>query len=270
MRVKFPIAFAELGRHVCHEVAMTLRDQQSGLILLVESNCEAAELVGLFLERRGYSVEYAADGITGLHLAVCNCYDAIVLDLQLPGMGGLEMCRKLRREARKAYPVLMLTACDTLEDKLLGLGAGADDYMIKPFEMRELDARLYALIRRCRRQVPGEKLTVGNMTLDPGTLRLTREGRELVVQPTGMKLLAILMRESPHVVSRRDIEREIWGDSLPYSDALRSHIYNLRKVIDRPFNHPLFHTMRPTGYRVVDLDQGATVHENIATTAHTF
>lgn len=249
---------------------MALLDRQSGLILLVEGNCQVAEQIGLFLERRGYSVDYAADGITGLHLAVCNCYDAIVLGLRLPGMDGLEVCRKLRREAKKAYPVLMLTACDTLEDKLLGLDAGADDYMVKPFEIRELDARLYALIRRSRRQVPGDKLTVGSMTLDPGTLRLTREGRELVVQPTGMKLLAILMRESPRVVSRRDIEREIWGDSLPNSDALRSHIYNLRKVIDRPFNHPLFHTMRPAGYRMADLDEGVKIaHKNIATPAAT-
>jgi DNA-binding response OmpR family regulator len=249
---------------------MTLLDRQSGLILFVDGEGEATEPVRLFLERRGYSVDHAADGVTGLHLAVCNCYDAIVLGLRLPGMDGLEVCRKLRREAKKASPVLMLTECNTLDDKLLGLDAGADDYMVKPFEIRELDARLYALIRRSRRQIPDERLTVGSMTLDPGTLRLTREGRELVVQPTGMKLLAILMRESPRTVSRRDIEREIWGDSPPNSDALRSHIYNLRKVIDRPFNHPLFHTMRPTGYRMVDLDESVkSARENIATPAPT-
>jgi DNA-binding response OmpR family regulator len=244
---------------------MTLRDQQSGLILLVEDNRPIAEMVGLFLERRGYSVDYAADGITGLNLAVSNRYDVIVLDLRLPGMDGLEVCRKLRREARKAYPVLMLTARDTLEDKLAGLDAGADDYMVKPFEIRELDARLYALIRRDRHQVSGQKITVGNMILDPQTLRVTRGGNHLAVPPVEMKLLAILMRESPRVVSRGDIEREIWGDSLPDSDTLRSRIYNLRRIIDKPFDRPLLHTMQSAGYRMADLKAETTLDVAVVT-----
>jgi DNA-binding response OmpR family regulator len=145
---------------------MTLRDRQSGLILLIEDDRQIAEMVGAFLERRGYSVDYAADGMSGLNLVASNSYDAILLDLRLPGMDGLEVCRKLRRELRKAYPVLMLTAHGTLEDKLAGLDAGADDYMVKPFEIRELDARLYALIRRYRHQVAGWQHDVrpGNAT----------------------------------------------------------------------------------------------------------
>ncbi|HEY2624576.1 MAG TPA: response regulator transcription factor, partial [Dyella sp.] len=197
---------------------MSSRDEQSGLILLVEDNRQIAEMVGEFLERRGYSVDYAADGVSGLHLAVSNSYDVVVLDLMLPGLDGLDVCRKLRRDAKKSTPVLMLTARDTLEDKLVGLEAGADDYLVKPFEVRELEARLRALIRRDRRQVSTEILTVGDMTLDTATLRLVRGGHELTVSPIGLKLLAILMRESPRVVSRRDIEREIWGDTLPDSD----------------------------------------------------
>lgn len=236
---------------------MTLRDPQSGLILLVEDNRQIAETTGIFLERRGYSVDYAADGITGLNLAVSNSYDAIVLDLRLPGVDGLEVCRRLRQGARKTCPVLVLTARDTLEDKLAGLDAGADDYMVKPFEIRELDARLYALIRRDRHQVSGKRITVGNLTLDVQTLRLTRGGTDLALPPIEMKLLAILMRNSPRVVSRHDIEREIWGDALPDSDTLRSRIYNLRRVIDRPFDRPLLHTMQSAGYRLADLDEGA-------------
>jgi DNA-binding response OmpR family regulator len=242
---------------------MSLRDQQSGLILLVEDNRQIAEMVGAFLERRGYSLDYAADGATGLNLAVYNSYDAIVLDLGLPGMDGLEVCRKLRCEARKAYPMLMLTARDTLEDKLAGLDAGADDYMVKPFEIRELDARLYALIRRDHRNVSNEKITVGDMTLDREALRVTRGGREIPVTPTGMKLLAILMRESPRAVRRQDIEREIWGDALPDSDTLRSHIYNLRQVIDRPFDRPLLHTMQSASYCVVDLINERAMDETV-------
>jgi DNA-binding response OmpR family regulator len=176
----------------------------------------------------------------------------------------LDVCRKLRGDAKKSTPVLMLTARDTLEDKLVGLEAGADDYLVKPFEVRELEARLRALIRRDRRQVSSEVLTVGDMTLDTATLRLTRSGQELTVSPIGLKLLAILMRESPRVVSRRDIEREIWGDTLPDSDTLRSHLYNLRRVIDKPFEHALLHTIHSAGYRLADLDAEVTATSHIA------
>ncbi len=236
---------------------MNKRDEQSGLVLLVEDNRGISETVGEFLERRGYSVDYAADGITGLHLAVSNSYDVIVLDLMLPGMDGLDVCRKLRQEAKKSTPVLMLTARDTLEDKVTGLDAGADDYLVKPFEVKELEARVRALIRRDRRQVSQEVLRVGDLVLDTATLRLTRAGKDLAVSPIGLKLLTILMRESPRVVSRRDIEREVWGDMLPDSDTLRSHLYNLRKVIDKPFQNQLLHTIHSAGYRLADLDSEA-------------
>jgi DNA-binding response OmpR family regulator len=233
---------------------MTVREDTPGLILLVEDNRGIAEMVGEFLERRGFSVDYASDGVTGLHLAVTNSYDVIVLDLMLPGIDGLDLCRKLRHDAKKATPVLMLTARDTLDDKLVGLDAGADDYLVKPFEIRELEARLRALIRRDRRQVSTEVLRVADLVLDTATLRATRAGRDLLLSPIGIRLLTILMRESPRVVSRRDIEREVWGDLLPDSDTLRSHLYNLRKVIDKPFDKTLLHTIHSAGYRLTDLD----------------
>ncbi len=228
--------------------------EHAGLILLIEDNRNISEMVGEYLERRGYSLDYAADGLTGLHLAVTNSYDVIVLDLMLPGLDGLELCRKLRQEGKRATPVLMLTARDTLDDKLKGLDAGADDYLVKPFAIQELEARIRALMRRDRRQVSAEVLKVGDLVLDTATLRVTRGGRELSLSPIGLKLLTILMRESPRVVSRRDIEREIWGDQLPDSDTLRSHLYNLRKVIDKPFDRPLLHTIHSAGYRIADLD----------------
>lgn len=233
---------------------MTVREDTPGVILLVEDNRGIAEMVGEFLERRGFSVDYASDGVTGLHLAVTNSYDVIVLDLMLPGMDGLDVCRKLRHDAKRPTPVLMLTARDTLDDKLVGLEAGADDYLVKPFEIRELEARVRALIRRDRRQVSTEVLRVADLVLDTATLRATRAGRDLVLSPIGIRLLTILMRESPRVVSRRDIEREVWGDLLPDSDTLRSHLYNLRKVIDKPFDKPLLHTIHSAGYRLTDLD----------------
>ena len=236
---------------------MRQREESSGLILLIEDNRGIAEMAGEFLERRGYSLDYASDGFTGLRLATQNGYDVIVLDLMLPGIDGLELCRKLRNEAKISTPVLMLTARDTLEDKLVGLDAGADDYLVKPFEIRELEARVRALIRRDRRQVSAEVLRVGDLVLDTATLRVQREGQELAVSPIGLKLLTILMRESPRVVSRRDIEREVWGDLLPDSDTLRSHLYNLRKAIDKPFDKPLLHTIHSAGYRLADLEAEA-------------
>ena len=233
---------------------MTKRDESKGLILLVEDNRGIAEMVGEFLERRGYAVDYAVDGNSGLRLASGESYDVIVLDLMLPGTDGLAVCRRLRDDAKKSTPVLMLTARDTLDDKLAGLDVGADDYLVKPFEIRELEARIRALIRRERRVLSPETLRVGDLVLDTSSCRATREGMELALSPIGLKLLTILMRESPRVVSRRDIEREVWGDLLPDSDTLRSHLYNLRKIIDKPFDKPLLHTIHSAGYRLADFD----------------
>ncbi|MDH3691375.1 MAG: response regulator transcription factor [Gammaproteobacteria bacterium] len=224
-------------------------------ILLIEDHQDIAEMVFAYFERHGYAVDYAADGVTGLHLAVTNPYDVIILDLMLPGIGGLELCAKLRNEANKPTPLLMLTARDTLQDKVAGLDAGADDYLVKPFAMQELEARVRALVRRDRGQVSPEVLRVGDLTLDTGTLQLQRGGQELTVTPIGLKILAILLRASPRVVSRRDIERQVWGEILPDSDTLRSHLYNLRKAIDKPFDKPLLHTIQNAGYRMVDISE---------------
>jgi DNA-binding response OmpR family regulator len=227
---------------------------EGGSVLLVEDHRDIAEMVYAYLEHRGYDVDYAADGVTGLHLAVTNDYDVMVLDLMLPGMDGLDLCEKLRKEARRDTAVLMLTARDALQDKLAGLNAGADDYLVKPFEIQELEARVRALIRRRRGQVRTEILRVADLTLDTGTLELRRGGKELSITPIGLKILTVLMRASPRVVNRREIERAVWGDVLPDSDTLRSHVYNLRKQIDKPFDTPLLHTMQSTGYRLAKAD----------------
>jgi DNA-binding response OmpR family regulator len=230
------------------------KDEPSGLVLLVEDNRSLSEMVGEYLESKGFGVDFARDGVDGLRLASENSYDVVVLDLMLPRMDGVEVCRKLRSESKKSTPVLMLTARDTLADKVTGLDAGADDYLVKPFAIQELEARVRALIRRDRRQVSAEVLRVADLMLDTASLRATRGGSELNLSPIGLRLLTILMRESPRVVTRRDIEREIWGDGLPDSDTLRSHLYNLRKTIDRPFAKQLLHTVQTAGYRLADLE----------------
>lgn len=231
---------------------MLQNDHQS--VLLIEDHQDIATMVYDYLEQQGYMVDYAADGVTGLHLAVKNSYDVIILDLMLPGIDGMDVLHKLRTEARQSTPVLILTARDTLDDKLAGLDSGADDYLIKPFEIRELEARIKALIRREKGQLNTEVLQVGDLTFDTGTLEVKRAGSELKLTPIGLKILSILMRASPRVVSRRQIEREVWGDILPDSDTLRSHIYSLRKIIDRPFEKQLMHTLQNTGYKLVDTD----------------
>jgi DNA-binding response OmpR family regulator len=149
----------------------------------------------------------------------------------------------------------MVTARDTLEDKLQGLELGVDDYLTKPFAAQELEARLCAVIRRNRKQLCGQALRVGDLTYDPATQGATRAGRKIHLSRVGTQLLQILMRESPRVVSRREIEREIWGDDLPESDVLRSHLFNLRKAIDRDFANPLLQTVQSAGYRLADLGQ---------------
>ena len=230
-------------------------DPRQPAVLLIEDHRDIAGAIVDFLEDRGFSVDYAADGITGLHLAVTNPYDVIVLDVMLPGLDGLAVCRKLREEARNDTPLLMLTARDTLDDKITGLGAGADDYLVKPFEVRELEARLRTLLRRHRGAVTRETCTVDDLTLDTATLQVTRGGQSLALTPIGLKLLTVLMRASPRVVSRQQLEREVWGDLLPDSDTLRSHLYTLRKAIDKPFARPLLHTLPGAGYRLAADDE---------------
>jgi DNA-binding response OmpR family regulator len=220
------------------------------LVLLIEDNHDIAAMVCDHLEYQDYEVDYAADGLTGLHLAVTGEFDAIILDLMLPGMDGLDLCRKYRERVGGSTPILMLTARDTLQDKVAGLDAGADDYLVKPFELEELDARLRALIRRAGGGFEGQVMRVGDLEFDTGTLQVKRQGKTLTLTPIGMKLLMALMKASPRVLSRRALEREAWGDIAPDSDALRSHLYNLRKAIDKPFEQPLLHNVPGMGYRL--------------------
>jgi DNA-binding response OmpR family regulator len=158
------------------------------------------------------------------------------------------------RENGLDTPILMLTARDTLDNKLEGFASGADDYLIKPFALQELEARLQALIRRARGK-PAGVLQVANLSLDPDTLRVERDGRRIELSPIPLKLLEILLRRSPRVVSRAELERAVWGDSPPDSDALRAHMHVLRSAINAEGEAPLIHTLRGIGYRLVEPDE---------------
>jgi len=230
---------------------------ESKSVLLIDDHADIAEMVGAYLENRDYIIDYAADGITGLHLAVSNQYDAIILDLMLPGMDGLEVCQKIRDEAKSDVPIIMLTARDTLDDKITGLDKGADDYLIKPFAIQELEARVRSLIRRYSGDIKKEIITVGELSIDTSTLKVQRGDKELAITPIGLKILSVLMRASPAVVSRRELERQVWGDILPDSDTLRSHLYNLRKIVDKPFEKKILVTVQGNGFKIIDSNESA-------------
>lgn len=222
-------------------------------ILIVEDNRNLAANLVDYLKSRGHVVDLAMDGVTGLHLAVTGDFDAMVLDLGLPGMDGTELCRRLRA-AQAATPVLMLTARGELEDRIRGLELGGDDYLVKPVPLKELDARLRALVRRAHGGLPHPRLQVADLVLDERTMQVSRAGQAIPLARLDYQLLRVLMRESPAVVTRPRLESELWGDEPPETDALRAHIHILRRAIDLPFPVPLLHTVRSVGYRLAKDD----------------
>lgn len=223
-------------------------------ILLVEDHADLAANVGEFLERRGHRVDYAGDGLTGLRLARLGRFDALILDRVLPGLDGASLCRRLREGTSFPVPVLMLTALDTTRDKLDGFAAGADDYLVKPFALAELAARLEALHRRAHSAARGRVLQVGELRYDLDRLTVTRGGRRVDLTPAARRLLEVLMRASPRALTRDELERALWGDQPPASDALRTHLHSLRRAIDRDQPRRLLQTVHGFGYRLATDD----------------
>ncbi|MDX2464175.1 MAG: response regulator transcription factor [Porticoccus sp.] len=223
-------------------------------ILVIEDNKDILANILDYLELRGYIIDCAQDGLSGLHLATTERFDLIILDIMLPGMDGFQVCKRLRNEARCQTPIIMLTAKDALDDRLEGLKSGADDYLIKPFALSELAARIEAILRRSsgnREKI----LQVGDLSYDIDTLEVKRAGVPLKINPIGLKLLEVLMKKSPSVVRREVLEEAIWGDSLPDSDSLRTHIHQLRHVIDKSFESRLINTVHGIGYRLSESEQ---------------
>ena len=218
-------------------------------LLLIEDHRDIAANIAEYFEARGDTVDYAADGDSGLATALGGNYDAIVLDLMLPGLDGLSLCRKLRQSGRSAVPILMLTAKDLLADKIEGFDAGADDYLVKPFSLAELDARLKALLRRGNHQEP-RTLSVGDLRFDLDTLEAERGGERLKLNPTTRRILVMLMQNANRVVARAELERELWGEQPPEGDFLRAHMHALRAAIDKNFPVKLLQTVHGIGYRL--------------------
>ncbi len=216
-------------------------------ILVIEDQEDILQNIADYLQLKGYLVDCAREGLGGLHLAVTHAFDLIIIDVMLPGMDGLTLCRKLRHDARVHTPVIMLTARDSVDDKLAGFKAGSDDYLVKPFALSELHARVEAVLRRSHSQ-KGSQLTVADLSYDLDTLQVVRQGKSLKLNPIGLKLLEKLMKSSPTVVRRESLQEVLWGDDIPDSDSLRSHIHLLRQIVDKPFATPLIHTVHGIGY----------------------
>jgi two-component system OmpR family response regulator len=216
-------------------------------VLVVEDEVKMARAIRRGMEQEGYAVDTALDGDEGLHMVIENDYDAIVLDVMLPGIDGFEVCRRLRARGRWA-PVLMLTARDTVPDRIEGLDAGADDYLVKPFAFGELLARLRALIRRGAVERPAV-LQVGDLVLDPAAHSVTRARRQVELSAREFALLEFLMRHPGEVVSRTAILEHVWDynyDGL--SNVVDVYVGYLRRKLEQPFGRTLIRTVRGVGY----------------------
>ncbi|WP_299707538.1 response regulator transcription factor [uncultured Pontibacter sp.] len=217
-------------------------------ILLVEDEPKVASFIKKGLEEQAYEVEQAYDGSFGLKLALQNEYDLIILDIILPNMNGLEVCRAIRKK-KPLVSILMLTALGATDDKITGLDAGADDYLTKPFEFKELLARIRALTRRVGESGASEKLTIADLEMDLGSKTVTRAGKPVNLTAREFSLLHYLLRNRGRVVSRVDITESVWETSFDTgSNVIDVYINFLRKKIDKGHSGKLIHTLVGMGY----------------------
>lgn len=215
-------------------------------ILLIEDEPALAQNILDYLSLCGHQTDYAADGKLGLQLALDERFDVIVLDLMLPKLDGLSLCQQFRAQSNVHTPVLMLTARDTLDDKIAGFGVGADDYLTKPFALTELMLRCQALARRAEPQQ--YNLHIGPLQLDRRSHQAFRDGKLLALNPSCFALLQLLAEQYPALVSRQQLIDKLWPDEPPDSDTLKSHIYLLRQQLDKPFASAMLHTVHGVGF----------------------
>ncbi|WP_342316374.1 response regulator transcription factor [Lysobacter sp. FW306-1B-D06B] len=219
------------------------------LVLIATHESCIATRIGSHLEAQGYLVDYAKDGEMALRLVSQAPYAALVLYHQ-EGSDGVSVCGALRRSSA-AIPIMTLGRGDSDAEAIAALDAGADDFVAPPYANEIVHARLHALLRRSRGEFQDGTLRVGELIMELGTRRVIREALEVRLSPTRFKLLHILMREAPRIVTREEMENALWGDHPPRSDALRSHLYSLRQAIDAPFATSMLRTVPHAGYRLL-------------------
>ncbi|WFS63832.1 response regulator transcription factor [Pseudodesulfovibrio thermohalotolerans] len=213
--------------------------------LLVDDDLDLAASLMEYLELEGVTCDHAANGVHGLQLARENKYDVILLDVMLPKLNGLSVCSRLRRDGFDV-PVLMITARDTLTDKIEGFEVGSDDYLVKPFALKELLLRVRALAKR--RSTQPRRFVVEDLEVDTEQHEAIRAGVRLALSPKEWELLEYMAKMSPNVVSRDEMQRAIWGEDLPESNSLKVHMHKLRQKVDKPFPVPLIQTVPGVGF----------------------
>lgn len=229
--------------------------KQALSILIIEDNAALAGNFYDYLEACGHKPDAAPDGESAMGLFAINHYDAIVLDWMMPRMDGITMLERLRKHEQSRIPVILVTAKDQLEDKIRGFVTGADDYVVKPVALAELEIRLQVLVRRSRGALADTRvLEVADLCFNLETLAVTRAGKQLAMTPVRRRLLEYLMRKSPGLVRREELATLIWDDDVPDRDVLRSHMHMLRKAVDGDFASKLVKTIAGSGYRLSDAD----------------
>ncbi|KXF82031.1 response regulator transcription factor [Enterovibrio coralii] len=219
-------------------------------ILLAEDHADIAGVIFDYFELLGHTMDHAVSGTQALSLATEQHYDVIILDIMLPKMDGMTVCRKLR-ETGVDIPVLMLTAMGERDDILSGFDNGADDYLVKPFDLKILEARVNALHRRNEGSVSAKLLTFDELSLDTSTNTATRRGCQFVLNPSMYIVLRLLMSKAPKIVTKEELSAALWGDDEPEGNVLRSHVYQLRNLIDKPFEFGYIKTVPKVGYQLV-------------------
>ncbi len=218
-------------------------------LLLIEDSIQVANVIFEYFEGPENELDHATNGPHGLELAHQEPFDCIILDVMLPGIDGVKTCQLLRQQGINT-PVIMLTARDTQSDEIQGLKAGADDYIVKPFDLELLEARIESQVRRYSGNAFKTKITSGSLVIDLNAHSVYVGSKEVKISPTGFKILKVLAEQSPNVVTRQTLERVIWKDELPDKDILRKHIYQLRNIIDKPFNTDRIVTVPKFGYKL--------------------
>ncbi|MBB1314496.1 MULTISPECIES: response regulator transcription factor [Aliivibrio] len=218
-------------------------------VLIVEDNHHVAETIADYLELVGIDIDCAYHGVAAIEILKNQSFDAIVMDIMMPKLDGISTVQALRNDYACSTPIIFLTAKDTLEDKIHAFEAGGDDYLVKPFAMEELHIRLLALSKRGKRTDVG-KLTFEDMEMDIKAGTLSRQQQSIKLAPIQLKIIALLMKKAPDIVSKNELTEHIWGDELPSSDALRSHLYTIRNAIDKGFDTPRLETIHGKGYRL--------------------